>query len=138
MPSLAELARRAGLSAFHFHRVFKAVTGVTPKAYAAAHRAKRVRAELRPQRHGDRGDLRRRLQLERAVLRERRMQVLGMTPTDYRARRREHRRSVSPSANARSARSWSPRASAASVRILLGDDPDALVRDLQDRFPRAD
>ena len=36
----------AGLSRFHFHRVFKAVTGVTPKAYAAAHRGKRVREEL--------------------------------------------------------------------------------------------
>src|SRR5919197_5655856 len=45
-PSLAALARAAGLSRFHFHRVFKAVTGVTPKAYAAAHRGKRVREEL--------------------------------------------------------------------------------------------
>ena len=35
-PSLADLAARAGLSPFHFHRVFKKVTGVTPKAYAAA------------------------------------------------------------------------------------------------------
>ena len=46
-----ELAERAGLSAFHFHRVFKAVTGLTPKAYAAAHRAGRVRDELARQRH---------------------------------------------------------------------------------------
>jgi len=45
-PSLAALASAAGLSPFHFHRVFKAVTGVTPKAYAAAHRGARVRAEL--------------------------------------------------------------------------------------------
>src|SRR5215831_4838032 len=45
-PSLAALAQAAGLSRFHFHRVFKAVTGVTPKAYAEAHRGKRVRAEL--------------------------------------------------------------------------------------------
>ncbi len=35
-----------GLSRFHFHRVFKAVTGVTPKAYADAHRGRRVRDEL--------------------------------------------------------------------------------------------
>ena len=34
------------MSRFHFHRVFKAITGVTPKAYAAAHRARRVRDEL--------------------------------------------------------------------------------------------
>ncbi len=45
-PSLAELAAGAGLSPFHFHRVFKAATGVTPKAYAGAHRAARVREAL--------------------------------------------------------------------------------------------
>src|SRR5262245_12393606 len=45
-PTLEELARQAGLSAFHLHRIFKEVTGVTPRAYAAAHRVKRVRNEL--------------------------------------------------------------------------------------------
>ena len=44
--SLQELADRAGLSLFHFHRVFKSVTGVTPKQYAMARRAERVRGEL--------------------------------------------------------------------------------------------
>src|SRR3954469_5824431 len=47
IPTLEELADHAGMSAFHVHRVFKAVTGVTPKAYAAAHRTGRVRGELR-------------------------------------------------------------------------------------------
>ena len=46
LPSLAELAQHAQLSTFHLHRVFKAITGLTPKAYAAAHRAKRMREEL--------------------------------------------------------------------------------------------
>src|SRR5262249_10855411 len=46
VPSLEALASATGMSRFHFHRVFKAVTGVTPKAYAAGHRGKRVRAEL--------------------------------------------------------------------------------------------
>lgn len=45
-PSLEELARIAGLSAFHTHRLFKAVTGVTPKAYASSLRARRVRGAL--------------------------------------------------------------------------------------------
>jgi AraC family transcriptional regulator of adaptative response/methylated-DNA-[protein]-cysteine methyltransferase len=45
-PSLATLARAAGLSAWHFHRVFKRTTGVTPKEYAAAHRGRRARAAL--------------------------------------------------------------------------------------------
>jgi AraC family transcriptional regulator, regulatory protein of adaptative response / methylated-DNA-[protein]-cysteine methyltransferase len=45
-PKLDDLAEAAGLSPYHFHRVFKSVLGVTPKAYAAAHRNKRVREEL--------------------------------------------------------------------------------------------
>ena len=47
VPSLDTLAQAADMSRFHFHRVFKAVTGVTPKAYAETHRGNRVRAELR-------------------------------------------------------------------------------------------
>src|SRR5687768_5091585 len=46
MPSLGDLAQAAGMSRHHFHRLFKALTGVTPKAYADAQRARRVRDEL--------------------------------------------------------------------------------------------
>ena len=46
MPTLAGLAATAGLSPHHFHRVFKSVAGLTPKAYANAHRGKRVRAAI--------------------------------------------------------------------------------------------
>src|SRR5262252_369453 len=46
MPNLDALAEAAGMSRFHFHRIFKTITGVTPKAYAAAHRAQRVRDAL--------------------------------------------------------------------------------------------
>ena len=45
-PRLDDLARDAGLSPHHFHRIFKSMLGVTPKAYAAAHRKKRVRDAL--------------------------------------------------------------------------------------------
>lgn len=45
-PDLDRLAETAGLSRFHFHRIFKGITGVTPKAYGDAHRARRVREEL--------------------------------------------------------------------------------------------
>ncbi|MGE0664912.1 MAG: bifunctional DNA-binding transcriptional regulator/O6-methylguanine-DNA methyltransferase Ada [Sphingomonadales bacterium] len=45
-PDLAALAEAAGLSTFHFHRVFKARTGLTPRDYARALREKRVRAAL--------------------------------------------------------------------------------------------
>jgi AraC family transcriptional regulator, regulatory protein of adaptative response / methylated-DNA-[protein]-cysteine methyltransferase len=46
MPSLERLAQYTGISIFHFHRTFKAVTGLTPSDYGAAHRKKRVRATL--------------------------------------------------------------------------------------------
>ena len=46
-PRLAELAASAGLSPYHFHRVFKAITGVTPKAYAVETRARRAADKLR-------------------------------------------------------------------------------------------
>lgn len=45
-PSLAALSRAAGLSPHHFHRLFRAVTGITPRAYAAADRASRLRHAL--------------------------------------------------------------------------------------------
>lgn len=37
-PSLAELADYSGISSYHLQRLFKAATGLTPKAYAKAHR----------------------------------------------------------------------------------------------------
>lgn len=45
-PSLDDLAGAAGFSRFHFHRVFKAMTGLTPRSYIAACRSQRMRAEL--------------------------------------------------------------------------------------------
>jgi AraC family transcriptional regulator of adaptative response/methylated-DNA-[protein]-cysteine methyltransferase len=45
-PTLEELAREAGLSPFHFHRLFKAETGVTPAAYAAQVKDRRAKAAL--------------------------------------------------------------------------------------------
>jgi AraC family transcriptional regulator, regulatory protein of adaptative response / methylated-DNA-[protein]-cysteine methyltransferase len=38
LPNLAELAEAAAISRFHFHRVFKQVTGATPRDYARTHR----------------------------------------------------------------------------------------------------
>ena len=46
LPDLATLAAAAGMSRFHFHRIFKQVTGMTPKAYAVARRGQRIREEL--------------------------------------------------------------------------------------------
>ncbi len=69
LTSDAAWPRAVGLSPLHFHRLFKAATGLTPKAYADAHRAGRVaRGPGRAAGSGDRGHLRRRLQLRRPLL----------------------------------------------------------------------
>lgn len=47
VPVLARLAEAAGYSPFHFHRLFRRATGVTPAAYARARRAKAMAAKLR-------------------------------------------------------------------------------------------
>jgi len=134
-PNLAALAEEAGLSSFHFHRVFKAVTGLTLKAYAAAHRAGRVRDELA-----------RGAGVTEAIydagynsgsrFYEQSSQILGMTPRDYRAggTNAEIRFAVGECSLGAILVAASGKGVCA---ILLGDDPDALARDLQDRFPRA-
>jgi len=134
-PSLEVLASHAGLSAYHLHRVFKAVTGVTPRAYATAHRARRVRAEL--DRSGTVTD---------AIygagynsngrFYEESNRLLGMTPTNYRAggTNTEIRFAIGECSLGAILVAASERGICA---ILLGDDADVLARDLQDRFPRA-
>lgn len=135
VPSLEQLASHAGLSIFHFHRVFKAVTGLTPKAYATAHRAKRVRSEL--ERCGtvtaaifDAG------YNSNSRFYENSNQVLGMTPSSYRAggANTEIRFALGECSLGSILVASSDRGVCA---IALGDDPDALVRELQDRFPKA-
>jgi len=135
-PSLDELARSAQMSPWHLHRVFKAVTGVTPKAYAAAQRAQRVRAELARgasvtaaiHEAGYGSDSR---------FYEASNALLGMTPRDYRAggSNTQIRFAVGDCSLGAILVAASPRGVCA---ILLGDDPDQLARDLQDRFPRAE
>jgi AraC family transcriptional regulator of adaptative response/methylated-DNA-[protein]-cysteine methyltransferase len=134
-PTLAALARRAGLSPYHFHRVFKAITGVTPKAYATAHRHTRIQAELRKS-----------STVTEAIYEagfnsggrfyEHAGQLLGMTPTKYRAggAGTEIRFAVGECSLGSILVAQSAKGVCA---IMLGSDPEALVRDLQDRFPRA-
>jgi len=135
LPSLKELALCAGMSAFHFHRVFKAVTGLTPKGYARAHRSRKVRHQLE---HGhsvtdalyDAGFNSNSRFYEAAD------QVLGMKPSDYRAggMNTDIRFAVGQCSLGAILVAQSNRGICA---ILLGDDPHALVCDLQDKFPRA-
>ena len=135
MPNLDALAGSAGMSRFHFHRVFRTITGVTPKAYAAAHRARRVREAL-PQSstvteaiYGAGFNSSGRFYAKSE-------QVLGMTPTRFRS-----------GGSGAAIRFAVGECSLGSIlvaatdkgvcAILLGDKPEALVRELEDRFPRA-
>ena len=46
-PALASLAKAVDLSPAYFHRLFKRITGLTPKDYASARRAERSRNGLK-------------------------------------------------------------------------------------------
>lgn len=133
--SLPALAREAGVSPYYFHRLFKSFTGLTPKSYGVAHRAGRLRSQL----HRGRT-------VTEAILDagfnsggrfyETSYEVLGMTPSIFRSGGRNTniwfaigRSSLGSILVARSEKGV--------CAILLGDDPEALVRDLQDRFPEA-
>jgi AraC family transcriptional regulator of adaptative response/methylated-DNA-[protein]-cysteine methyltransferase len=135
VPSLAELAQAAGLSRFHFHRVFKAITGLTPKAYAEAHRGRRLREELASRDtvtaalYGAGFNSNSRFYAASSDL-------LGMTPTQFRA-----------GGEGNVIRFALGECSLGSILVAmtdkgvcaieLGDDPQELVRELQDRFPKA-
>jgi AraC family transcriptional regulator of adaptative response/methylated-DNA-[protein]-cysteine methyltransferase len=134
-PSLEQLARHVGLSVFHFHRIFKAATGLTPRAYTVAHRGKRVRKELGRHRTVSRAIYESGYN-SNARFYDESQQVLGMTPTAYRAggAQAEIRFAIGECSLGSILVAASERGVCA---ILLGDDPEALARDLQDRFPRA-
>lgn len=134
-PSLDALAQAAGMSRYHFHRTFKAVTGLTPKAYAAAHRQKRVREELA------RGKSVTAAMYDAGFNSSGRFysntaRMLGMTPTEF----REGGANIDIRFAVGECSLGSILVAATQIgvcAILLGDEPDRLVRDLQDRFPNA-
>ena len=136
LPSLANLAASVGMSAFHFHRIFKALTGLTPKAYAAAHRASRARAQL-SRREGS---------VTEAIydagfnssgrFYATSNAVLGMTPTAFRAGGADTdiKFAIGQCSLGAILVAISDKGIGA---ISMGDDPDKLARELQDRFPNA-
>jgi AraC family transcriptional regulator, regulatory protein of adaptative response / methylated-DNA-[protein]-cysteine methyltransferase len=134
-PKLDALAEIVGLSPYHFHRIFKQTVGVTPKAYAVAHRNKRVRAELPTSDtvtaaiYGAGFNSNGRFYANAS-------EVLGMAPTDFRegGAGQDIRFAI--------AECWLGLVLIAESEkgvcaILFGDDPEELRCDLQDQFPRA-
>jgi AraC family transcriptional regulator, regulatory protein of adaptative response / methylated-DNA-[protein]-cysteine methyltransferase len=134
-PTLDELAKAAGMSRFHFHRVFTRVAGLTPKAYGLAHRAERVRRALPGRRTITEAifeagyNSNSRFYADSSAM-------LGMRPKKFRA------------GGAGEIIQWSTSPCslgfvliAASGRgicaIFLGDDTKGLRTELQERFPKA-
>ena len=134
-PKLEALAKASGMSRFHFHRLFRSITGVTPSAYAATHRAARVRTELS-----------RRPTVTEAIYESgfnssgrfygSAVGRLGMTPTRFKA-----------GGSGASIHFAIGRSSLGNVlvgatdrgvcAIFMGDDRESLVKDLHHRFPAA-
>ena len=135
LPSLGALAQAAGMSRFHFHRIFKTLTGVTPKAYAVADRGRRVREALAHD-----------ATVTEAIYASgfnssgrfyaASSELLGMTPTQLRAG--GEGTLIRFAVGECSLGSILVAATQKGVcAIELGDDPQKLVRSFQDRFPRA-
>ena len=135
-PALAELARDAGLSPYYFHRVFKDVAGVTPKAYAMARRAARLHHGL-----AEAGSVTEAIYDAGFNAPSRFYQDaagrLGMTPGTYRAGGQGE--AIRFAVGECSLGAILVAATEKGVcAITFGEDPALLVRALQDRFPKAE
>jgi AraC family transcriptional regulator, regulatory protein of adaptative response / methylated-DNA-[protein]-cysteine methyltransferase len=135
MPGLAELAAEAGVSVHHFHRMFKRITGVTPRSYAAAHRQARVQISLGSG-----------VQITEAIYAagfnssarfyEAAPELLGMAPSAYR-KGGEGEALWYADGQCSLGRVLVAATDRGVCAILLGDDSAALVADLKNRFPNA-
>ncbi|RYD18693.1 MAG: helix-turn-helix domain-containing protein, partial [Verrucomicrobiaceae bacterium] len=132
-PSLTELAAHAGMSPFHFQRVFKQTTGLTPKAYETAHRSGRIRDSLKK-----RGTVTEAIYdagfNSNSRFYEKSADMLGMKPGSFKAGGAgESIRFAVAECLLGSILVASSEKGVCS--ILLGNDPHLLAIDLQDRFP---
>ena len=135
LPGLSVLAGSVGLSESHFHRVFKVITGLTPRQYARAHRARRVQEKLEDC-----------ATVTEAIFEagynssgrfyESSMARLGMTPRDFQrgGRDADIYFAIGPCSLGHVLVAQTARGVCA---ILLGDNPDQLLQDFQNRFARA-
>lgn len=134
--TLAELAAHAELSTSHAHRQFRRITGVTPKAYANAITRRRVESKLREQANVTHAIYASGFGASSRFY-ERVGQLLGMSARQY--------QSGGPGLSIQFAVGQCSLGAflvAATERgvcaVYLGDEPGALVADLERRFPAAD
>jgi AraC family transcriptional regulator of adaptative response/methylated-DNA-[protein]-cysteine methyltransferase len=136
-PSLDELADAVELSPGYFHRMFKRVTGLTPKAYADAQQAKRMREGLGGAAASVTDAIYAAGYSSSSRLYEKSNALLGMTPTRYRGGGAQERIRFAVGQSSLGAILVAS-TDKGVVAILLGDDPETLLNDLEKRFPKAD
>jgi len=135
-PSLEELAKEVGLSKYHFHRLFKESTGLTPKAYSSACRDRKVKEGITTKRS-----------ITDAIYAagfntsgrfyEKSTKILGMTPKELRAggKGKSIRFAIAEC-------SLGPILIGATNQgvcsIMLGDSPEEILQIFQDQFPTAE
>lgn len=134
--TLDALATELNLSAFHFHRLFKSITGLTPKAYTSATRSARIRQQL-----VEKGSVTDAIfeagYNSNGRFYEQSNQLLGMTPTRYRQGGRDTALHFAVGESSLGAILMA-KSELGICAILLGDDPALLVQQLQDKFPQAE
>lgn len=133
---LAQLARQACMSPFHFHRLFKQSVGMTPRQYAMTHRDARARRALAQ------GQSVTEAMLDAGFEASSHFYAsagrnLGMTPAAFRAQGQGEviRFALGETALGSVLVAGTARGICA---IELGDDPTLLVQAFQDRFARAE
>lgn len=135
-PTLERLSRAAGMSPFHFQRVFKRRLGLSPKAYAKAARGTRLARAL-----GARGTVTDAIYDAGFAAPSRAYEAassrLGMTPGRWRdgAPGEAVRYAIAPCHLGRVLVAGTARG---LCTIELGDDPGALLDVLRERFPGAE
>ncbi len=134
--SLAELAREAGMSPDHLQRLFRQHTGVSPKQYAAALRADRLKRSLRSGATVSRASYDAGYGASSRVY-ESAARGLGMTPAAYRRGGRGVRIRF---ASAATPFGWVQVAATDKgvCSVMLGDDAKTLARALEQEFPNAE
>jgi AraC family transcriptional regulator of adaptative response/methylated-DNA-[protein]-cysteine methyltransferase len=135
IPTLTELSERVGLSPHHLQRTFKRLVGVTPRQYADARRADRLRARLRKG-QGIASSLYAAGYGSSSRLYEKASSQLGMSPGSYRrgGRGEEIRYVVARSPLGRLLVAGTPRG---ICQVRMGRTALELTQDLKREFPDA-
>lgn len=134
-PSLEQLSKAVKMSPGYFHRLFKAATGLTPKGYANAHRADRVKKALTKRETVTEAIYEAGFNSNGRFYADS-SKMLGMKPKEYRDGGVGN--TIRFAIGECSLGSILVASSEKGVcAILMGSDPNALARDLQDQFPKA-